>query len=69
MSEPKRSTALQYLDKAMGELRALGFAPEGGQPAPIVALLNQIAELDQDRVAAIARTLDQSSTFNEVVRN
>jgi hypothetical protein len=69
MSEPKRSTALQYLDKAMGELRALGFAPEGGQPAPIVALLNQIADLDQDRVAAIARTLDQASTFNEVVRN
>ncbi|MDZ7628845.1 MAG: hypothetical protein U5J99_10635 [Parvularculaceae bacterium] len=68
MSEPKRSTALQYLDKAMGELRALGFAPEGGQPAPIVALLNQIADLDQDRVAAIARTLDQASTFNEVVR-
>jgi soluble cytochrome b562 len=69
MSEPKRSTALQYLDKAMGELRALGFAPEGGQPAPIVALLSQIADLDQDRVAAIARTLDQASTFNEVVRD
>jgi soluble cytochrome b562 len=68
MSEPKRSTALQYLDKAMGELRALGFASEGGQPAPIVALLNQIADLDQDRVAAIARTLDQASHFNEVVR-
>ncbi len=68
MSEPKRATALQYLDKAMGELRALGFAQEGGQPAPIVALLNQIADLDQDRVAAIARTLDQASHFNEVVR-
>jgi hypothetical protein len=68
MSETKRSTALQYLDRAMGELKALGFAAEGGQPAPIVALLNQIAELDQDKVAAIARTLDQASHFNEVVR-
>ena len=68
MSEPKRATALQYLDKALGELRALGFASEGGAPAPIVALLNQIADLDQDRVAAIARTLDQASHFNEVVR-
>lgn len=68
MAEPLRATALQYLDKAMGELRALGFAPEAGSPAPIVALLNQIADLDQDRVTAIARTLDQASHFNEVVR-
>ena len=68
MSEPKRASALQYLDKALGELRALGFSSEGGAPAPIVALLNQIADLDQDRVAAIARTLDQASHFNEVVR-
>ncbi len=69
MADPQRATALQYLDKAMGELRALGFAPETGSPAPIVALLNQIADLDQDRVAAIARTLDQASHFNEVVRD
>ncbi|MFN3959690.1 MAG: cell surface protein [Parvularculaceae bacterium] len=69
MSEPKRASALQYLDKALGELRALGFSSEGGAPAPIVALLNQIADLDQDRVAAIARTLDQASHFNEVVRD
>lgn len=69
MAEPVRTTALQYLDKAMGELRALGFASEGGQPAPIVTLLNQIADLDPDKVAAIARTLDQASHFNEVVRD
>ncbi|MFN0025321.1 MAG: cell surface protein [Parvularculaceae bacterium] len=68
MSETRRSTALQYLDRAMGELRALGIAPEGGAPAPIVALLNQIASLDEDKVAAIARTLNEASTFNEVVR-
>jgi len=68
MAEPTRATALQYLDRAMGELRALGFAAESGSPAPIIALLNQIADLDQDRVAAIARTLDQASHFNDVVR-
>jgi hypothetical protein len=34
----------------------------------MVALLNQIAGLDEGRVTAIARTLAQSSTFNEVVR-
>ncbi|MGF1544703.1 MAG: cell surface protein [Parvularculaceae bacterium] len=69
MTEQERSTALQYLDRAMGELRALGFAPEdGGAQAPVIALLNQIAALDEDRVAAIARTLDQASYFNDVVR-
>jgi len=69
MAEQQRMTALQYLDKAMGELKTLGFASEGGQPAPIVALLNQIADLNEDKVAAIARTLDQASHFNDVVRD
>ncbi len=65
----KRPTALQYLDRALGELKAMGFArEEGGSPAPITALLNQISDLDEDRVTAIARTLDQASHFNEVVR-
>jgi len=68
MPEEKRTTALQYLDRAMGNLRVLGFAPEDTEPAPIIALLNQISDLDETRVAAIARTLDQASHFNEVVR-
>lgn len=68
MAATERSTALQYLDKAMGELKALGIAPGDSAPAPIVALLNKIADLDEDRVAAIARTLDQASYFNDVVR-
>ena len=62
-------TALQYLDKAVGSLRKLGLFPETkSDPAPVVALLNQITELSPDKVTAIARTLDQASTFNEVVR-
>ena len=62
-------SALQYLDKAMGSLRKLGLIPEkSGDPAPIVALLNQIATMEPDKVAAIARTLDQMSHFNQVVR-
>jgi hypothetical protein len=62
-------TALQYLDKAVGSLRKLGLFPEkAGDPAPVVALLNQITELSPDKVTTIARTLDQASTFNEVVR-
>jgi hypothetical protein len=62
-------TALQYLDKAMGSLRQLGLIPaKSGDPAPIVALLNQISDLQPDKVAAIARTLDQMTVFNDVVR-
>lgn len=63
-------TALQYLDKAMGGLRELGLLPDraGQDAAPIVALLEQITDLDPDKVAAIARTLDQASVFNDVVR-
>ncbi len=69
MAKTTSPTALQYLDKAMGGLRDLGLVPEKtGDAAPIVALLNQISDLDPDRVATIARTLDQMSVFNDVVR-
>ena len=63
-------SALQYLDKALGGLREVGLAPKRAKkaPEPIVALLEQISELDPDKVAAIARTLDEMSRFNEVVR-
>ncbi|MGB5834329.1 MAG: cell surface protein, partial [Thiohalocapsa sp.] len=62
---------MQYLDKAMNTLHDLGLAPTETSSAddPMVALLNQIAGLDEGRVAAIARTLAQASTFNEVVRD
>ncbi len=64
-------TALQYLDRAMGGLKELGLAPKKNakaQATPIVALLSQISDLDETRTAAIARTLDQMSVFNDVVR-
>ncbi|MEM1106649.1 MAG: cell surface protein [Pseudomonadota bacterium] len=63
-------SALQYLDKALGGLRQVGLAPKRAKkaPEPIVALLEQIADLDPDRVAAVARTLDEMGRFNEVVR-
>ncbi|MBX3142822.1 MAG: hypothetical protein KF813_03625 [Trueperaceae bacterium] len=61
---------LRYLDKAMGTLRDLNLIPSGAttNEAPIVALLNEISDLDQDRVVAITRTLAQASLFNDVVR-
>ncbi len=71
MAHTDSPSALQYLDKAMGSLKDLGLAPKKtkkASPAPIVALLEKISDLDQDRVAAIARTLDQMSLFNDIVR-
>ncbi|HEY5566675.1 MAG TPA: cell surface protein, partial [Gammaproteobacteria bacterium] len=59
---------IQYLDKAMTRLRDLGLVPEKTEEAPIVALLNRVSDLDEDKVVAIARTLSQSSLFNQVVR-
>jgi len=64
------TSPMQYLDKAMDKVRNLGLLPQtnDGREEPIVALLNQIADIDEDRVIAIARTLNQASFFNDVVR-
>jgi hypothetical protein len=61
---------MQYLDKAMNTLHDMGLAPTEQSSAddPMMALLNRISGFDENRVTAIARTLAQSSTFNEVVR-
>jgi hypothetical protein len=61
-------TPMQYLDKAMGALRDLGLQPAKVEDAPINVLLQKISDLDQDRIAVIARTLGQATVFNEVVR-
>lgn len=62
------TSLMQYLDKATGTLDELGLLPDTQEEAPVVALLGQITELDQEKVTLIARTLSQASLFNEVVR-
>ncbi len=62
------NTTLQYLDKAMNQLRDLGLMPENVEEAPILALLERISDIDSDKSLAIARTLSQASVFNDVVR-
>ena len=59
---------MQYLDKALSSLRNLGLVPEERDQEPMTALLDQIAGLDENKVVVIARTLDQMSFFNEIVR-
>ncbi|MEN8213161.1 MAG: cell surface protein [Pseudomonadota bacterium] len=59
---------MKQLDKAMSGLRDLELVPEKTEDAPITALIEQISDLDEEKAIAIARTLNQSSLFNEVVR-
>ena len=61
-------TPMQYLDRALTTLRDLGIVPVKGEEAPINALLQKISDLDADRIAVIARTLNQAANFNEIVR-
>lgn len=65
----ERPAPLKQLDKALGALRALGLVKAAPAEAPVVALLDRIAPLDPDAVAAVARTLAQATLFNEVVRD
>lgn len=62
------TTPMQYLDKALNGLRDLGLVPETTEEAPVISLIEQISDLDEDKTVAIARTLNQASLFNEVVR-
>lgn len=68
MQEATAPTPMQYLDRAMGALRDIGLAPREGETAPIMALLEKISDLEPEKVVVIARTLQQASFFNEVVR-
>ncbi|MBX2846997.1 MAG: hypothetical protein KTR16_01655 [Acidiferrobacterales bacterium] len=68
MSVQASNTAIQYLDKAMGQLRDLGLVPEKVDEAPILSLIERISDIDEVRSLSIARTLSQASVFNEVVR-
>lgn len=62
------STPLRYLDKALNGLRDLGLMPEKPDEMPVIALINQISDLDEEKTIAIARTLTNTTVFNEVVR-
>jgi hypothetical protein len=68
MSDVVVRTPMQYLDKANSALRDLGLLPAKVEDAPINALLEKISDLEPDKIAVIAKTLGQTSVFNEVVR-
>ena len=62
------SSPLRYLDKALSGLRDLGLMPQKPDEMPVITLINQISDLDEEKTIAIARTLSNTTVFNEVVR-
>jgi len=62
------SSPLRYLDKALNGLRDLGLMPQKPDEMPVITLIGQISELDEEKTVAIARTLSNTTVFNEVVR-
>ena len=62
-------TPLAYLDRALKTVTDLGIDTKKKEDEPVAGLLDQIADIDQDKVTVIARTLSEASTFNEIVRN
>ena len=63
MTDVVIKSPLQYLDKASSALRDMGLMPQKVEPAPINALLEKISDLDQDKIALIARTLGQTRSL------
>jgi len=61
-------TPMQYLDKAVGAMRDAGLMPTKVDAAPINSLLEQISDLEPEKIQIIARTLGQASVFNDIVR-
>ena len=59
---------MRYLDKALNGLRDLGLMPQKSDEMPVITLINQISDLDEEKTVAIARTLSNTTVFNEVVR-
>ncbi|GKX56698.1 merozoite surface protein 3b [Leminorella grimontii] len=63
------STSLvSYTDRAVQKLKRLGIIVASEPDAPVMTLLDAISNLDNTRVVAIARTLQQQSAFNAIVR-
>lgn len=58
-----------YTTQAIQKLQKLGINLQPEADAPILTLLDIIADLDVNLVTSIGRTLQQQSTFNTVVRD
>jgi uncharacterized protein YfcZ (UPF0381/DUF406 family) len=66
MSSP--NTALVYLEKAVKAISPLKLSSPDAA-APVLGLINELQVVDEQKAIVIARTLQQSTVFNEAVRS
>jgi hypothetical protein len=65
-----RNSAIQtYLDSALTVLQKLGIVKKEGEESRLVNLLEEVRDIDEPKILAIAQTIKYTSTFNEMVRN
>ena len=62
------TAVVPYTDRAVQKLKKLGIIVAAQPDAPVMTLLDSISNIDNNRVVAIARTLQQQSGFNAIVR-
>lgn len=60
---------INYLERATKAIQSLGFSLETNTELPVLALLNKIQDVNETQVLGIGRVLQQSSKFNELVRD
>lgn len=59
----------QYLDKAVDVLRRFGIVSPKDEGSHVADLLEELVQVDPQKVAAIARVMEYSTTFNQLVRD
>ncbi|HEY0981560.1 cell surface protein [Schlesneria sp.] len=57
-----------YLDRAVGALKKFGVATSN-EPTELVKMLDEVKDVDEPKVLAIAKTIQHMSTFNQLVRD
>lgn len=67
--EDVSTSPLAYLDRAFQKLRSAGLSLVPSTPGPTLGILVPLVNVDEQRVTAIARVLQQSSLFNAAVRD
>ncbi len=70
LSVPALPTGIQkYLDRAVSVLQKFGVAPASGSQSELTRLLDEVKHIDEPKVLAIAKTIQQMGTFNALVRD
>ncbi len=70
LSIPALPTGIQkYLDRAISVLQKFGVAPASGSQSELTKLLDEVKHIDEPKVLAIAKTIQQMGTFNALVRD